>query len=127
MGKVTLWLCVYEEWCPSGKYELWVRTMSTDFAPRREDDVHLWDDEEVSGGPRWSVRRSYWNIDGSYHCELTYMVVDPNEANTTTRVGGNYLYASAWRTESDGRPEPGLRRGGWVTYDEYKKALAEEN
>lgn len=114
---VTLWLSVYEKWCPAGASELWVRRMATHFAPRENDRVHLTVDEDGGGETSWTVRGSYWDHDGSYHVELTHIVVDPGDRQP---FGDNY--AGPWRTEQDGRPEPLLRRGGWTTYDEWAAA-----
>ena len=71
-GAVTLWLSVYEHLCPMGADQLWTKTLHTDFPPRQGDTVHLWPDFS------WTVRRHYWGSDGSYACEMTAMVVDPD-------------------------------------------------
>jgi len=125
MGEITLWLSVYEKFCPSGAYELWTRKLHTDFPPREGDTIHLWPAEDPDDGVHgvaWTVRRHYWGSDGSYDCELTQMVVDPDENDTTQRPrydGAPNLYASTWWTDREGgRPEPHLRRGGWTTYGE---------
>ena len=120
MGTVRLWLSVYEKLCPMGSYTLWTKELTTDFPPREGDDVHLWPDEDGESSVNWSVRRHYWSWDGRYSCELTHLVVDPAENNYTTRPGReNYLYARPWHTDVNNRPEPGLRRGGWITREEY--------
>jgi hypothetical protein len=128
MGEITLWLNVYERLCPMGASELWTKKMRTDFPPRRGDDVHLWPEEDPEDGQHglaWTVSRHFWGADGSYDCELTYMVVDPDEKDGTQGQQAFpsesvYLYSRAWWTDRDGRPEPELRRGGWIRHGETR-------
>lgn len=121
-GVVRLWLSVYEEYCPMGRSELWTKLLYTNFAPREGDTIHLWPDEDGDSSVGWTVCRNYWSWDGLYNCELTYLVVNPSENNSTTGPNRkNSLYARAWNTEVDGRPEPGLRRGYWITWKEYNE------
>lgn len=123
--KVRLSLCVYEKTCPMGDYTLWVRDTDWDHLPGYldEDMVHIIVDEDGESSVAWSLRRRFWDLDGVVHLELTHLVVDPNEAmQQTIRTERAPYYLSFWYTESDGRPEPGLRRAGWVTWAERRAA-----
>jgi hypothetical protein len=109
---------------PMGISELWVKDLTTDFAPGEGDTLHLWPDEEDGddvGGPDWSVRRRYWDAAGLLHLELTYLVKDPTEEMQRVMMhGSDGRYASSWWSEQDGHPEPSLRRGGWLPYAEWR-------
>jgi hypothetical protein len=119
--KVRLWLSVYEHTAPMGTSELWVKDLATDFAPGTGDTVYLWPDEEDgdTGGVGWTVRRRYWDAAGLVHLEMTYMVKDPTDDMQRILLHDNGRhYASSWWVDRDGQPEPALRLGGWLPYDE---------
>ena len=111
MGTIRLWLSVYR----GGANDLWTRELVTDFAPREGDIIHLSVDDDRDSDIDWKIYRHYWNNDGSYECQLQDMIVDPNPNLIPSH------HHQLWHTDRDNDPEPVLRRGGWVTYEEWRE------
>lgn len=126
--KITMWLPIKNG--QEGAYshdELWVKEVETGFLPNPgyEDKVSLWASEDDGGdGPHWHIRSRWMQSNGSWHVQLTTMVLNQDEYwNTVIRnrlsTGGPYNREAHWDTNVNGDPRPDLRRGGWITYKEW--------
>lgn len=107
-----------------GQYELWVKDISDwphlpGYDP--SDTLQIMTDDDGEDYANWTVRRRYIHTGGGYAIELTQMRIDPTEEQSRQymREVPPY-YWRGWQTTVDGRPEPGLRRAGWVTHDEWE-------
>ncbi len=118
-SRVSLWLDVHhgQQFGPSGG--LWTREWSISHAPDRGDTICLWpgEDGDPFEGPTWHVKRRTWGSDGSIICELSTMIIDPDDMTQQGMRGPGDYYNASWWTDRDGDPIPELARGGWVLYN----------
>ena len=113
MAEVTWWLTT-----KNGDYSsrnLWLRTVEMGFLPDPEDHVHIiGTEEEPNDGIAAYVKSRYWNLDGSAHLQFKDHVIDPPDDFRPNKI------QTSWWTDRDGDLEKGLRRSGWITYEEYR-------
>jgi hypothetical protein len=116
VSRVQLFLSVAEghNRYHGGQHTLWAKTVETPLPPAAGERVFAWPD-----GPMVEVAERYWNADGSVHCELKTCVVDPDDHEAKQLMSGLWQRQnwSWWTNYEDGRPEPGLERGGWRRWE----------
>jgi hypothetical protein len=82
MGKVVLWLHVYEHHHMPGYQfpdELWSKELDMAHAPDVGDEIFLWQDRDDCSGVMVGVKNRYWDHDGTLNLELRSIVHLPND------------------------------------------------
>lgn len=82
-------------------------------------ELYIDPDEGLGSGYMASVKRRYWDFDGTANLELIEIDVDPAgplmEHYRNRRIDGS-VYSMCWTTDVDPDPLPLMLASGWTEY-----------